>query len=121
MYPQRLYYKPSPLTPQRLSYKPSPLTPQRLSYTPSSLTLQRLPYNILRYILPKVVKTRIEIAEVYLKSLMKQHLLSFSEDDRGKCSPMKFFSAAKDSQPYAQAPGQASRSSPILGDVDMDI
>ena len=73
-------------------------------------------YNLLRYILPKVVKTRIEIAEIYLKSLLKQHLLSFTEDDKGKSSPMKFFSAAKDSQP----PAQASRSSPILGDVDMD-
>ena len=91
----------------------SSLTPQFSFGISRRMYPHSLPYNLLRYALPKVVKTRIEIAENYLKSLLKQHLLSFTEDDKGKISPMKFFSAAKDSQP--------SRPSPSLGDVDMDI
>ena len=58
---------------------------------------------------PKVVKERVEIGELYLLSLLKKHLLNYSQDDRGNSSFMKFFSAVKDarhSTPIRAAPSQ---------------
>ena len=59
---------------------------------------------------PKVVKERIEVGELYLLSLLKRHLLNYSQDDRGNASFMKFFSAVKDarhSTPIRSSPAQS--------------
>ena len=76
-----------------------------MTYKPHSISPDRT--------FPKVVKERVEISEFYLLSLLKKHLLNYSQDDRGNASFMKFFSAVKDAR--HSTPIRASRSQSIMG------
>ena len=85
-----------------MTYKPHSISPDRMTYKPHFLSPERT--------FPKIVKESVEISEIYLLSLLKKHLLNYSQDDRGNVSFMKFFSAVKDARHSTPIRSSAPRS-----------